>query len=122
MQKAPTSLKCHDAIFLIIFSPWFTHVSLGSSHAQHAQLFFVTHKLLPLVYIICESVPSTYDVVKGVFYVTDSVLVIPVDATIPVFKVVSLFVNVVEFTNCVPFHRNISPTAIDEIDVSVNEL
>ena len=66
--------------------------------------------------------PSTYVVVKGVFRVTDWVLVIPVDTKIPVFKVVSSFANVVEFTNCVLFHRNISPTAIDEIDVSVNKL
>ena len=75
---------------------------------------------MPLAYIIYEAVPSTYDAVKGVFCVTDWVLVIPVDRAIPVFKVVSSFVNVVEFTNCGPFHHNISQ--IDEIDVSENKL
>ena len=33
------SSKCRNAVFLIIFSRRFTHVSLGSSHAQHAQLY-----------------------------------------------------------------------------------
>ena len=68
-----------------------------------------------------ESVPSTYDVVIDVFCVIDWVLVIPVDTTIPVFNIVS-FVKVDEFTNCVPFHRKISPFAIDVIEVSVNKL
>ena len=75
-----------------------------------------------MVYIIYESVPSTYDVIKGVFCTTDWVLVIPVDTTIPVFNIVSSFVKVGEFTNCVPFHRKISPLLIDVILVSVNKL
>ena len=71
-----------------------------------------------MVYIIYESIPSTYDVVNGVFRVTDIVLVIHVDTTIPVFIIVSSFVKVDEFTNCVPFHRKISPLLIDVILVS----
>ena len=61
-------------------------------------------------------------VVNGVFYVTDWVLVIPVETTIPVFNVVSSFVKVDEFTNCIPFHRKISPLLTDVILVSVNKL
>ena len=50
------------------------------------------------------------------------ILVIPVDTTIPVFNIVSSFVKVDEFTNCVPFHRKISSLLIDIILVSVNKL
>ena len=75
-----------------------------------------------LACIVCEFAPSTYDVVRVVFCVTNWVSVIPVETTIHVFKGVSFFVDVVEFTNCVPFHRNISHTAIDEIDETVSKL
>ena len=33
-KRLPTSSNCHNALFLIIFSRRFTHVSLGSSHAH----------------------------------------------------------------------------------------
>ena len=33
-KRLPTSSKCRNALFLIIFSRRFTHVSLGSSHAH----------------------------------------------------------------------------------------
>ena len=79
---------------------------------------------MPVVYMIYEYVPSTYDVVKGVFCVTYWGLVIPVDTTILVlvFNIVSSFVSVDEFTNCVTFHRKISPLVIDVIFVSVKRL
>ena len=38
-KMLPTTSKCRGAIFLIILSRWLTNVSLGSLHAQHAQLF-----------------------------------------------------------------------------------
>ena len=66
--------------------------------------------------------PSTYHVVNAVFCVTDWVLVFHVDTTIPVFKMVSSFVKVDDFTNCVPVHRKISPLVIDVIFVSVKKL
>ena len=75
-----------------------------------------------MVYIIYETVQSTYDAVIVVFCAIYWVLLIPVDTSIPVFNIIPSFVKVDEFTNCVPFHRKISPLLIDVILVSISKL